>query len=291
MAPEFDPPSIWKRFMTRAQYVSGRRDFQKQFEVERERWNANHPLAPITVPAQHIPKDGWLRPRRSIRYPYPPAIEALMARPGWPDNETAAERQISLGLGDWDLLVRRLVAEWWPEPYYVHWRAPWDDPVQPFVAACLRWKISDVDAVTSIGDAPQSIVETEFDLFDITANPSWNYASTYGDELREALWDEVFSGSITHAWAMHLLNRAAARVRKARDATPTDGRFVYVQVFPGMRETDWKSLWEQLLRRGLGRDDLRRWVAELHREGKPTKTIADLLGMPRTTVQGMIDNA
>lgn len=60
-----------------------------------------------------------------------------------------------------------------------------------------------------------------------------------------------------------------------------------MQVFPGILRKDWEQLWDLLSRQGEGRDDLHKWVIELREKGKGDLTIANLLGMKRSTVQSI----
>jgi len=158
-----EAPSVWQRFLTRALYVKSRPEFRRQTALAREDWRSAHPRLADGVNGWGTLAlaDDWKPPRPNVRYPYPPNLESYLARNLAP-HELVADLDAIGARHDWDQAVSRLSAEWWPARYYAHWRTPWDNPSHPFVAACLRWGLGDVEPDQWIPGAPQAIYRTGF---------------------------------------------------------------------------------------------------------------------------------
>jgi len=232
--------------------------------------------------------DDWKPPRPNVRYPYPPNLESYLARNLAP-HELVADLDAIGARHDWDQAVSRLSAEWWPARYYAHWRTPWDNPSHPFVAACLRWRLGDVEPDQWIPGAPQAIYRTGFHPLELTSNPLWTEQAAFLSELENSLSQAMYDGAIDSGWLLATYERARQKATEAYYAAEAQAsaEYVFVQVFPGILRKDWEQLWDLLSRQGEGRDDLHKWVIELREEGKGDLTIANLLGMKRSTVQSI----
>lgn len=285
----FRVPTIRRRFVSRARYLTTYPPFLKAMAAEAARWDADYP-------EYAIGRRGY--PSESVGHPandeaIPPALQIAISAA---DAAGEYSGPSFTAFYDWQRRVYAVCLAWWPPADFPNWLAYRHANLPArFASTCIICdpKYVDPELIRKFG---VTVAQHAYDPTDSINNPREIFWRVLYRRTLELIAAHVQTGRALTADDLPTITDSAlpdayeAEDKYRQQNPPPGGWWAYAYIFPGMKGEDWDALKERALEAAReGEDQLHARATEMLDDGKSIREVAGALGLSRAFVAQLRD--